>query len=172
MALGVEVHQLCHKVGCSSDDQIYLHCRSNSWKQLLWDAAHQVEMKRHLRSLVHFLNRLMIWELLFVSCFFRTALNLLHFGCVLLWWLNSHPISFQFLKAAPVGMLQILWRWRDIWGAQFLLLYLLIFGNFFISFLWFCFQFSNYFMLLKFGLIWWYKQVWSIRACLHWRNFT
>ena len=70
MALGVEVHQLCHKVGCSSDDQIYLHCRSNSWKQLLWDAAHQVEMKRHLRSLVHFLNRLMIRELLFVSCFF------------------------------------------------------------------------------------------------------
>ena len=62
--------QICFfKVGCSSDDQIYFQFRSNSWKQLLWDAAHYVEMKRHLRSRVPFFNRLMFGLLLFVSCF-------------------------------------------------------------------------------------------------------
>ena len=62
--------QICFfKVGCSSDDQIYFQFRSNSWKQLLWDAAHYVEMKRHLRSRVPFFNRLMFGLLLFFSCF-------------------------------------------------------------------------------------------------------
>jgi hypothetical protein len=77
-----KVHEmLCQiwfvKVGCSSDDLIYLQYRSNSWKWLLWDAAQRVEMKWHLRSLVRFLIILSFWELLFVSFFFCAALNLL-----------------------------------------------------------------------------------------------